>query len=146
MPADYGIDASDLIVACFSCGEEAPRGDCPKSLRPCGHHCNHTWSHDACCWCSAEFGEEPAVPGTAQQKVEIWTDEQFLGYFDLHSRTERALFSTEHISRLFSLAGKEFRNDARLEWMAFHHENAVGLIEEAYRRLRNRENMNGGTT
>lgn len=46
---------------CCSCGEGMPREECPKSLRPCGHHCNHSWSHDSCCWCGEEWdGEEGA--------------------------------------------------------------------------------------
>lgn len=43
---------------CGSCGE-SPEGECPKSLRPCGHHCNHVWTHDSCDWCGEEFGPEP---------------------------------------------------------------------------------------
>lgn len=31
---------------------------CPHSKKTCGHHCNHSWSHDSCCWCSAEWGED----------------------------------------------------------------------------------------
>jgi hypothetical protein len=42
---------------CASCGE-APNDECPASERPCGHHCNHSWTHDYCDWCGAEFGEE----------------------------------------------------------------------------------------
>lgn len=42
---------------CSSCGED--NEPCPKSERPCGHHCNHSWSHDACCWCGKEWtGDE----------------------------------------------------------------------------------------
>lgn len=44
---------------CISCGEEMPEGECPKSERPCGHHCNCSWVHDACDWCGQEFGEVP---------------------------------------------------------------------------------------
>lgn len=40
----------ELGDECGSCGEGVP-GDCPKSKRPCGHHCNHIWTHDACDWC-----------------------------------------------------------------------------------------------
>ncbi len=41
---------------CSSCGEGcALPNECPKSKRPCGHHCNHSWSHDECCWCGKEF-------------------------------------------------------------------------------------------
>lgn len=44
---------------CVSCDEEMPRGECPKSKRPCGHHCNHSWTHDWCDWCDETFGCEP---------------------------------------------------------------------------------------
>jgi hypothetical protein len=44
-------------MECISCGEESPKDECPKSQRPCGHHCNHSWSHDECCWCGQEWGE-----------------------------------------------------------------------------------------
>lgn len=43
---------------CSSCGEGAPRGECSKSGRDCGHHCNHSWSHERCCWCGETFGEQ----------------------------------------------------------------------------------------
>lgn len=42
---------------CVSCGERMPEGECPSSKRRCGHHCNHSWSHDACDWCRTEFKE-----------------------------------------------------------------------------------------
>lgn len=42
---------------CGSCGE-SPEGECPESKRPCGHHCNHVWTHDVCDWCGIEFGED----------------------------------------------------------------------------------------
>lgn len=31
---------------------------CPNSRRSCGHHCDHSWTHDACCWCPARWGED----------------------------------------------------------------------------------------
>lgn len=44
---------------CHTCGEsDGAEGECPKSKRPCGHHCNCSWVHDCCHWCGAEFGEE----------------------------------------------------------------------------------------
>lgn len=46
------------LMDCVSCGEEMPRGECQKSERPCGHHCNHSWSHDACDWCGKTFDNE----------------------------------------------------------------------------------------
>jgi len=48
---------SEHDVDCYSCGE-IPPGDCAKSKRECGHHCNCSWIHDGCCWCGAEFGED----------------------------------------------------------------------------------------
>lgn len=34
-----------------------------------------------------------------------WSDLSFLSYVDIHSRTELALFSIEHVKRFFSMAG-----------------------------------------
>lgn len=45
---------------CSSCGEGLPKNDCSKSKRPCGHCCNHSWSHDKCCWCGREYVDEVA--------------------------------------------------------------------------------------
>ena len=53
---------------CVSCGEETPRDECPKSERPCGHHCNHSWSHDACDWCGESFSGND-VPGEPCQPI-----------------------------------------------------------------------------
>lgn len=47
------------LEECSSCGD-MPEGECPKSLRPCGHHCNCSWVHDCCHWCNVEFGEDGA--------------------------------------------------------------------------------------
>jgi GT2 family glycosyltransferase len=43
---------------CDSCGADLDEFDavCPKSKRPCGHHCNHSWSHEKCHWCGKEWG------------------------------------------------------------------------------------------
>lgn len=43
---------------CVSCGEEIAPQDCQNGKRPCGHHCNCSWTQDVCCWCGKEFGEE----------------------------------------------------------------------------------------
>lgn len=60
------IQYSELDIICDSC-EEDPEPDnpedvdnykCPNSKRPCGHHCNHIWSHDTCCWCGIELPTE----------------------------------------------------------------------------------------
>jgi hypothetical protein len=42
--------ADDPAPSCISCDEQRPV-ECPNSKRACGHHCNHTWSHDRCDWC-----------------------------------------------------------------------------------------------
>ena len=47
----------DPVNECLSCGEKAKQGECPKSKRSCGHHCNCSWVHDVCHWCFAEFGD-----------------------------------------------------------------------------------------
>lgn len=44
-------------VDCIDCGGDAGEV-CPVSERRCGHHCNHSWSHERCCWCGKEWGEE----------------------------------------------------------------------------------------
>lgn len=60
-PAGSGGASSAFISEgeseCLSCGEGNERGECPQSRRPCGHHCNHSWSHDKCDWCDTTFGE-----------------------------------------------------------------------------------------
>ena len=60
-PEDFARQqaAAELQQPCGSCGE-SPEGECPASKRPCGHHCNHVWTHDACDWCGKEFGEGEA--------------------------------------------------------------------------------------
>lgn len=57
-----GKNEMSTRAGCASCGEEVP-ADCPKSERPCGHHCNHSWIHDECCWCGKVWTaeDEPAL-------------------------------------------------------------------------------------
>jgi hypothetical protein len=57
MNDDPQSTVDDLGEECSSCSEGFPEKECPNSQRPCGHHCNHSLSHDACCWCGAEWGE-----------------------------------------------------------------------------------------
>lgn len=50
---------STPILSCDTCAEGGfPRNECPKSKRPCGHHCNCIWVHDHCHWCDAEYDED----------------------------------------------------------------------------------------
>lgn len=54
-------DRSDLEIdfgGCDSCGEGYPEKECPKSLRPCGHHCNCLEYNGGCHWCGAETSED----------------------------------------------------------------------------------------
>ena len=52
---------------CGTCGEgeEFAKDECPKSQRSCGHHCNHSWTHDSCCWCGMTWGENGEVQAHA---------------------------------------------------------------------------------
>lgn len=60
-----GVDYSEVelrtlaatVADCVGCESGEPREACPRSRRPCGHHCNHSWSHDMCHWCGEEWGE-----------------------------------------------------------------------------------------
>ena len=58
-PKCWDVVMSDVSDAddCGSCGEDMPEHECKGSKRPCGHHCNHSWTHDECCWCHVTFGE-----------------------------------------------------------------------------------------
>lgn len=53
---EYREQRADFDAECSSCTEDFAE-KCPKSERPCGHHCNHSWDQDQCCWCGKEFGE-----------------------------------------------------------------------------------------
>lgn len=43
---------------CIDCGGVDEVETCPKSEKPCGHHCNHSWSHEHCHYCGKEWGAE----------------------------------------------------------------------------------------
>jgi hypothetical protein len=58
------------------------------------------------------------------------TDEDLLGYFEIHSRTERALVHRDMVVRLLELAGREVPSDL-IEWIAVHHDVADPLVAEA---------------
>ena len=53
----YETLVQELQEDCLSCGGENEE-ICPNSAKVCGHHCNHSWTHDVCCWCGKEWGEE----------------------------------------------------------------------------------------
>lgn len=54
-------------VGCESCMELIENDRCTGSQRECGHHCNHSWSHEACCWCDKTFGEVAGLPMPARR-------------------------------------------------------------------------------
>jgi hypothetical protein len=62
-PAEGGTEP---VEDCISCGEKVDQV-CPKSPRACGHHCNHSWSHERCCWCGKEWGGEQPTPEPVEQ-------------------------------------------------------------------------------
>lgn len=45
-----------MRAGCDTCPDTSH--DCPSSQRSCGHHCNHSWSHDRCCWWTGARGVE----------------------------------------------------------------------------------------
>lgn len=53
---------------CYSCGEDQRLGECPKSKRACGHHCNCSWVNDLCHWCGKEFGAQSEEETTMTEK------------------------------------------------------------------------------
>lgn len=45
-----------IIVAAHEQMKSEEPPECPNSKRSCGHHCNHSWSHEHCHWCDKEWG------------------------------------------------------------------------------------------
>lgn len=51
--------SAEVVSACLDCPPGPPAGEpetCPESRKDCGHHCNHVWTHDECCWCRKTWG------------------------------------------------------------------------------------------
>lgn len=63
-----------------------------------------------------------------------WSDEEFLGYFELHSRTPLALFHRGHVERLLKMAGQEVPPHLG-EWTSVHDDVADTLIAQALANL-----------
>lgn len=55
---DDGADVKQPITRhhCMGCLEQMPLGECSHSKQPCGHHCDCSWTQDACCYCGKTFG------------------------------------------------------------------------------------------
>jgi hypothetical protein len=58
--------------------------------------------------------------------MDDWTNEEFLGYVDIHCRTPRALFSLQHVERLHALAQEP------LEWRRPQHPPAFSAMDRYY--------------
>lgn len=105
---------------CGSCGV-VPEGDCPKSRRACGHHCNHVWTHDHCDWCGAEFtGDDNAArpaPDTLADRVQALDGESLIAA-ERRRQVEQEGYSPEH-------------DDAH-GWRVLHHAAMHYLGEEGY--------------
>jgi hypothetical protein len=74
-----------LNNACYFCEENLLHMDCPKSPKPCGHHCNHLLDDGTCCFCGKELGED---------KDEYWElcsekEKRKLGFVDDFIRLKR---------------------------------------------------------
>jgi hypothetical protein len=57
------------------------------------------------------------------------TDEELVGYCEIHCRTERAVFHKQHIDQLLRLAGRH--QVAAEEWASYHEETLQPVIDEA---------------
>ena len=66
---------------------------------------------------------------------EEWTDDGFLGYVDLHCRTERALFHRKHVLRLYKMAHAEAPDLGMGSWFAMYQDVADPLIKKARGRM-----------
>ena len=65
------------------------------------------------------------------------TDDELLGYFEIHSRTERALFCKEDVERLLELSGSPKSNTERWpSFMSVRADIADPLVERARRRMK----------
>lgn len=56
------------------------------------------------------------------------SNEELLGYTEIHSKTERALFSPEHANRLLEMAGWPDRVD---RWVSIGEDVAEKIIKAA---------------
>lgn len=67
-------------------------------------------------------------------------DDDFLGYCELHCRTERALFSSEQIKRLCELANQNPpENIDYHEWVSARANYVQFMVDIARRRIREAE-------
>lgn len=65
------------------------------------------------------------------------TDEQLIGYCEIHCQTERALFNNEQVNRMLELAGSHVRLSTMSTWTTVRDEMVL-LCEMARFRLKHR--------
>lgn len=64
-----------MVDECSTCLEEVGKiNECPGSRRACGHHCNHIWDQDACCWCPAHVNDNGDLVGADGEIANDWQD------------------------------------------------------------------------
>lgn len=68
---------------------------------------------------------------------EEWTDEQLLDYFEIHSQTERALFSHAHVDRFLKLVGRQMPKELEgSKFIVCRYREIHEFLDHARRRLR----------
>jgi hypothetical protein len=69
------------------------------------------------------------------KKDDEMTDQQFLGYVELHSRTPRALFSNSDVCRFLILAGEHADAFVGPGFTEMRYDTIKGFLERARKRL-----------
>ena len=69
------------------------------------------------------------------------TDEELIGYCELHCTTERALFHVDHLDRMLELAGRpdgyvKTCKDWVTKWYSVHEDEMLPLCNLARERMR----------
>lgn len=64
------------------------------------------------------------------------SDDEFLNYCELHSTTPRALFHSDHVRRLFKLAGEPDPQVRTGMFYGMHDEIVYPLVKSARERLK----------
>ncbi len=77
------------------------------------------------------------------------TDEELIGYCELHCTTERALFHVDHLDRMLELAGRpdgyvKTCKDWVTKWYSVHEDEMLPLCNLARERMRSNVELRGG--
>jgi hypothetical protein len=70
-------DVMTATSQCVTCTDPTTgvEGECPRSERRCGHHCNHVWNQDVCHWCQAEVDDAGTIiPNYAMLAADLAVD------------------------------------------------------------------------